>query len=119
MKPKSEAVKQHGQAHAGGEQRGGSNPRAMGMGMMKSMMEKMMTGVMGPKDMPPMMNAMMEKMFSSMSVEDRKEFVTSMMPNCVKMMFAELNSSSKEKLAREILEKMIAVLKEQFPDPEK
>ncbi|MCL5670155.1 MAG: hypothetical protein M1423_02485 [Acidobacteria bacterium] len=70
--------------------------------------------MMKPEDMPPMMNAMMEKMFSGVAVEDRKEFVATMMPNCLKMMFAELDSSSRQTLAREMIDKMMAVFKEQF-----
>ena len=73
-------------------------------------------GMMKPEDMPPMMNAMMGKMFSGMSVEDRKEFVATMMPTCLKMMFAELDPGSREKLAREMLDKMVSVFKEQLPN---
>ncbi len=61
-----------------------------------------------------MMNAMMGKMFSGMSSEDRKEFVTTMMPTCLKLMFAELDSGSREALAREMIDKMMSVFKEQL-----
>ena len=117
MKSKQGDVKQPGKPQAGAEQGSGSNPKPMGM--MKSMMEKMMAGMMKPEDMPPMMNAMMGKMFSGMSSEDRKQFIATIMPTCLRMMFAELDSSSREKLAREMLDKMIAVFKEQLPNPAK
>ena len=81
---------------------------------MNRMMEKMISGMMKPEDMPQMMNAMMEKMFSGMSAEDRREFVATMMPKCLKMMIAELSPDSREKLAREMITKMTAIFKEQL-----
>ena len=78
------------------------------------MMERIMTGVMKPEDMPQMMNAMMDKMFSAMSAEERIQFVTMMIPKCLNMVFAELGPEEKEKLAREMTNKMISAFKEQL-----
>jgi Mg/Co/Ni transporter MgtE len=76
------------------------------MKMMKDMMQKMMSGMIKPEDMPEMMGAMMENMFSKMTTEDRMKFVSTMTPNCLNMIFAELDESSKQKLAKEMLNKM-------------
>ncbi len=76
------------------------------MKIMKDMMQKMMSGMVKAEDMPEMMGTMMENMFSKMTTEDRMKFVSTMMPNCLNMIFAELNESSKQKLAKEMLNKM-------------
>ncbi len=80
---------------------------------MMKMMEKMMTGMMKSEDMPQMMNTMMDKMFSAMTVEDRIQFVTTMMPKCLNMIFAELSPEEKDKLAREMINKMLSIFQEQ------
>ncbi len=74
--------------------------------MMKDMMQKMMSIMVKSEDMPDMMSTMMDNMFSKMTTEDRMKFVSTMMPNCLNMIFDELDESSKQKLAREMLDKM-------------
>ncbi len=86
------------------------------MKMMKEMMEKMMSGMMKPEDMPKMMDSMMNNMFSQMSSEDRIQFVSTMMPKCLGMIFSELDSVAKEKLAKEMVNNMMAIFKEQLTD---
>ncbi len=81
---------------------------------MKKVTEKMMTGMMKPEDIPQMMNTMMDKMFSSMTVEDRIQFVTTMMPKCLNMVFADISPEAKEKLAREMINKMMSIFKDQL-----
>ena len=82
------------------------------MKMMKEMMEKMMSGMMKPEDMPEMMNSMMDNMFSQMTAKDRIEFISTMMPRCLNMIFSELNPEEKTNLAREMAEKMMSIFKE-------
>jgi hypothetical protein len=55
----------------------------------------------------------MDKMFSAMTVEDRIQFVTTMMPKCLNMVFAELSPEEKDKLAREMINKMMSIFQEQ------
>ncbi len=81
---------------------------------MKKMMENMMTAMMKSEDMPQMMNTMMDKMVSAMTVEDRIQFVTTMMPKCLNMIFAELSPEEKEKLAREMINNMVSIFKDQL-----
>ena len=78
------------------------------------MMENMMTAMMKSEDMPQVMNTMMDKMFSAMTVEDRIQFATTMMPKCLNMIFAELSPGEKEKLAREMINNMMSVFKDQL-----
>ena len=47
-----------------------------------------MTRAMKPEDLHEMMEGMMSKMFSGMTVEDRIQFCTTMMPKCLTMVFA-------------------------------
>lgn len=81
---------------------------------MNSMMEKMMSMMMKPEDMPEMMNMMMDKMFSEMSVEDRIQFISTMMPKCLNLIFAELDADSKERVAREFMSRMSEKLEDQL-----
>ncbi|MDF1611361.1 hypothetical protein [Stygiobacter electus] len=81
---------------------------------MNKMFERMMSGMMKPEDMPQMMDTMMDKMFLSMSAEDRIQFVTTMMPKCLNMIFSELDLTAREKLAREMINKMANIFEEQL-----
>lgn len=81
---------------------------------MNSVMEKMMSMMMKPEDMPEMMNMMMDKMFSEMSGEDRIEFISTMMPKCLNLIFAELDADSKERVAREFMGRMSEKLEDQL-----
>ena len=49
-----------------------------------------------------------------MSSEDRIQFVSTMMPKCLNMIFSELDSSAKEKLAKEMINKMMSIFGEQL-----
>lgn len=80
------------------------------MNPMKEMMERMMSAMVKPEDMPQMMGAMMDRMFSQMSSEDRIAFVSTMMPKCLGLIFAEIDPAAKEKLAREMMGKMVSIL---------
>ena len=73
-----------------------------------------MSGMVKPEDMPQMMNAMMDNMFSQMTTEDRMEFVSTMMPKCLNMIFSELASDKKEKLAKEMITNMMSIFSEQL-----
>ena len=68
----------------------------------KKMMEAVMTGMMKPEDLP----RMMDRMLSAMSAEDRVQFVTTMMPKCLNTVLGQLSPEAKEKLAREMMDKM-------------
>ncbi len=81
---------------------------------MNKMMEKMMSAMMKPEDMPGMMNMMLDKMFSQMSGEDRIQFISTMMPKCLDMIFAELDADAKERVAREFLGRMSRKLEDQL-----
>ncbi len=70
--------------------------------------------MMKSEDMPQLMNTMMDKMFSAMTVEDRIQFATTMMPKCLNMIFAELSPKEKEKLAREMINNMMSIFKDQL-----
>ena len=83
---------------------------------MNKMMENMMTRMMESEDMPQMISTMMDKMvpvFSAMTVEDRIQFVTPLMSKGLNMIFAELSPEEKEKLAREMINEMISIFKDQ------
>ncbi len=80
---------------------------------MSKVMEKMMSAMVKPEDMPQMMNAMMDKMFQGMTPEDRSAFVSTMMPKCLNMTFAELDADAKVKLAKEMMEKMMSIFEAQ------
>lgn len=75
---------------------------------MKDMMGKMMSGMMKPEDMPEMM----DKMFSQMSIDDRIQFVSTMMPKCLGMILSEFDSEAKGKLEKEMTNKMMFVFGE-------
>ncbi|HZD34657.1 MAG TPA: hypothetical protein VE130_05590 [Nitrososphaeraceae archaeon] len=65
---------------------------------------------MKPEDMYDMMDAMMSKMFSGMKVEDRIQFCTTMMPQCMTKFFTGITPDEKEKLKKEMINKMTAAL---------
>ncbi len=52
----------------------------------------------------------MTQIFSEMTAEDKMQFVSNMMPRCIGMIFAEIDKDAKVKLAKEMLEKMVAIL---------
>ncbi len=49
----------------------------------QSLMEKMMSGMMKPEDMPHMMETMMDNIFGQMTAEDRITFIENTMPRCM------------------------------------
>jgi hypothetical protein len=57
---------------------------------------------------------MMDRMFSQMSSEDRIAFVSTMMPKCLSLIFAEMDAAAKEKLAGEMIGKMTSILEGQL-----
>ena len=67
---------------------------------------------MKPEDMHQMMEGMMSKMFSGMTVEDRIQFCTTMMPKCLTMVFAGVSPEAKEKLKKEMTNKMTSILEQ-------
>ena len=76
-----------------------------------------MTRTMKPEDMKPedmhqMMEGMMSKMFSGMTVEDRIQFCTTMMPKCLTKVFAGVSPETKEKLKKEMTNKMTSMLEQ-------
>jgi hypothetical protein len=77
-------------------------------------MERMMSAMVKPEDTPQMMGAMMDRMFSQMSSEDRIAFVSTMMPKCLSLIFAEMAPAAKEKLAGEMIGKMTSILEWQL-----
>jgi hypothetical protein len=78
---------------------------------MKEMMEKMMTRMAKPEDMPGMMNVMMDRMFSGMTADDRMRFVTTMMPKCLGMIMTGMTPEERQKLAREMVDRLVALFK--------
>jgi hypothetical protein len=64
---------------------------------------------MKPEDMHGMMEEMMGKMFSGMSVEERVQFCSTMMPKCLNRVFAGVSAETKEKLKKEMVNKMISM----------
>lgn len=84
--------------------------------MMKTfqqMMEKMMSGMMKPEDMPHMMETMMDNIFTQMTAKDRIAFMENMMPRCMSMMFAELDADAKKSVASAMLLRMSDELNKQ------
>jgi len=65
---------------------------------------------MKPEDMHDMMETMMSKMFSGMTVENRIQFCTTMMPQCLTKFFKGITLDEKEKLKKEMINKMTAAL---------
>jgi len=59
-------------------------------------------------------NKMMDNMFRSMSVEDRIQFMETMMPKCLNMMFDEMYEETKERFAKQMIEKLTETLQEQL-----
>jgi hypothetical protein len=62
--------------------------------------------------MHDMMETMMIKMFSGMSVEERVQFCSTMMPKCLTKVFAGASTEAKEKLKIEMKNKMLSVLEQ-------
>lgn len=60
--------------------------------------------------MHDMMETMMIKMFSGMSVEERVQFCSTMMPKCLIKVFAGASTEVKEKLKIEMKNKMLSLL---------
>jgi hypothetical protein len=65
-----------------------------------------------PEDMHDMMETMMSKMFSGMSAEDRVQFCTTMMPRCLAKVFAGVSPEAKEKLKKEMANKMTSMFEQ-------
>ncbi len=80
----------------------------------QALMEKMMSGMMKPEDMPHMMEVMMENIFGQMSGEERIKFLETMMPRCMGMMFSELDQEGRKAVASAMLDKMATTLKAQL-----
>ena len=62
--------------------------------------------------MHDMMETIMIKMFSGMSVEERVQFCSTMMPKCLTKVFAGARTEVKEKLKIEMKNKMLSVLEQ-------
>ena len=62
--------------------------------------------------MHDMMETMMIKMFSGMSVEERVQFCSTMMPKFLTKVFAGASTEVKEKLKIEMKNKMLSVLEQ-------
>ena len=63
---------------------------------------------MEPEDMHGKMEEMMDKMFSGMSVEERVQFCSTMMPKCLSRVFAGASPETKEKLKKEMANKVMS-----------
>ncbi len=61
---------------------------------------------MKPEDMHEMMETMMSKMFSGMSVEQRVQFCSTMMPKCLSKVFAGMSPEEKQKFKTEMANKV-------------
>lgn len=85
---------------------------------LSKIIEKMMSGMVKPEDMPQMMDSMMSHVFESMTTEDRIQFITTMMPKCMNMLFSEMDKDAKERLAKGMLDNLAGVLKGQLQSPE-
>jgi hypothetical protein len=68
--------------------------------------------IMKPEDMHDMMEGMMSKMFSGMSVEQRVQFCSTMMPKCLTKVFAGVSPEEKEKLKKEMANKMMSMFEQ-------
>jgi len=68
-----------------------------------------MTKDMKPEDMHDMMETMMSKMFSGMSIEERVQFCSTMMPKCLNKVFAGVSPEAKEKLKKDMADKMMSM----------
>ena len=79
-------------------------------------MEKMMSGMMKPEDMPDMIETTMDGVFKEMSTEDRINFMQNMMPRCMTMMFSELDPEARQALAKAMLQRMQDELKGQLKE---
>ena len=67
---------------------------------------------MNPEDMHGMMKEMMSKMFSGMSVEQCVQFCSTMMPSCLSKVFAGVSPEEKEKLKKEMANKMLSMFEQ-------
>lgn len=56
-----------------------------------------------------MMNVMMDRMFSGMTTDDRMRFVTTMMPKCLGMIMTGMTPEERQKLAREMVDRLVAL----------
>lgn len=64
------------------------------------------------EDMHGKMEEMMSKMFSGMSVEERVQFCSTMMPKCLSKVFAGASPEIKEKLKKEMANKMMSMFEQ-------
>jgi hypothetical protein len=67
---------------------------------------------MKPEDMHDMMETMMSKMFSGISVEERVQFCSTIMPKCLTKVFAGVSPEAKEKLKKETANKMMSMFQQ-------
>ena len=67
---------------------------------------------MKPEDMHGMMEEMMGKMFSGMSVEERVQFCSTMMPKCLTKVFAGVSPEAKEKFKKEMMNKITSMFEQ-------
>lgn len=67
---------------------------------------------MKPEDIHDIMKTMMSKMFSGMSTEDRVQFCTTMMPRCLAKVFAGVSPEAKEKLKKEMANKLTSMFEQ-------
>jgi hypothetical protein len=64
------------------------------------------------EDIHGMMEEMMSNMFSGMSVEQRVQFCSAMMPKCLSKVFAGVSPETKEKLKKEMANKMMSMFEQ-------
>jgi len=75
-------------------------------------MEKMMSGMMKPEDMPHMIDSV----FMEMLAKDRMAFMQKMMPRCMSMIFSELEPDARKDLAGSMLKGVSEELKSQLEE---
>ena len=66
-----------------------------------------------PENMKEIMPMIMDRMFSGMNAIERMEFISTMMPKCLENILSNLDSDSRSKLAKELLERILNILEKQ------
>ena len=74
--------------------------------------KEVMGPAMGPSGMPSMM---MDKMLAAMPAAERVEFVPTMMERCLTIVFGQLDTAAKQRLARDIVDRMTHVAEQHLP----
>lgn len=66
-----------------------------------------------PENMKEIMPIIMDRMFSGMNAIEHMEFISTMMPKCLENILSNLDSDSRSKLAKELLERILNILEKQ------